>query len=58
MVINQGDLWKGGDEQGEDRRQHKHLQTTVAPVGLGYLTETVSSHTGLLAPNYGGKLWQ
>lgn len=56
MVINQGDLWKGGDEQGEDRRQHKHLQTTVAPVGLGYLTKTVSSHTGLLAPNYGGKL--
>ena len=45
MLVNkQGDLWRGGDEQGENRRQPEHLQTTVVPMGLGLFYGHCISH--------------
>lgn len=45
MLVNkQGGLWRGGDEQGEKRRQPEHLQTVVVPVGLGVFYGLYISH--------------
>jgi len=54
LVKKQGDLWRGGDAQGENKRPPEHLCRPPWHQWVwGCFTDTVSP-TGLLDPNYGG----
>lgn len=47
LLLDQGGLWKGGDERGEDRGQSQHLHSAAALLCLGY-------YQTLLAVTYWG----